>query len=224
MIKKNLALILVLGFFMTALERGGAYADSIGPDCPSCDGGIYTLHYSGSALSDSDPLHETFRIMLDIDTNTYSGGGSYLDQVAVKVSSAVTGFSLFDAPGGAGNWTLISGGINANGCSGSGGGFFCADGLANGGKGVAVTTGNGVGTDLSFVFDVTVDNGTLFTGIDQASIKARYVDGSGNKKGALLSENITLQREVPEPSSLLLLGSGLTCIGLFRWKKGSNKA
>ncbi len=199
-----------------------SYADSIGGLFPcnsssfsgSCDGAMYTLHYSGSALPDADPLHETFRITLDIDTNTYTGGGTYLDNVAIKVSSSVFAFSLYDAPGGVGNWGVFAGGLNANGCSGSGSGDNCTDGTANGGKGVAVTTGNGIGTDYSFVFDVTVDNGELFVLADQASIKARYLGlkkGVYEKMGALLSENITLQSppSVPEPASLLLLGLGL---------------
>ena len=49
---------------------GMAYADTIGPNCGSCDGATYTLIYPGSALPDADPSHETFRIELDIDTNT----------------------------------------------------------------------------------------------------------------------------------------------------------
>lgn len=180
------------------------------------EGASYSLEYSGFALPDADLSHETFRISLNIDTNTYSGAGSFLDQVAIKVSSSVFAFSLFDAPGGIPVWALQSGGINAFGCSGNGNGFMCADGLANSGKGVAVTTGNGVGTDYSFVFDVTVNNGSLFTGDLAASIKARYVDGNGDYIGGLLSQNITL---VPEPEIYAMMIAGLGLVGLMARRK-----
>jgi hypothetical protein len=112
-------------------------------------------------------LHETFRITYSIDTNTYSGGGSFLDNVAIKVGPDTVAASLFAVPEGIGNWAGpdVDSGINAGGCSGSGNGFLCVNGLANSGKGVAVTTGNGVGTDLFFIFDVVVPNGQLSTAL-----------------------------------------------------------
>ena len=67
----------------------------------SCDGAQYTLFYSGQALPDSNPLTETFRISLNVDTTNYTGGGSLLNDVAIKVSSTpnLVGASLFSAPG-----------------------------------------------------------------------------------------------------------------------------
>jgi hypothetical protein len=209
LMKKPL-LIIAGGLLLGALYSGSAHALSIGPDCETCQGGIYTLSYTGTALPDVDLLHETYRITFDINTTGYNGGGAYLDQVALKVSSAVYNVSLYDAPGGAGAWDLNSGGINANGCSGSGSGFTCADSMIslNTGLGVAVPGGT-----YSWIFDVTTSNGSLFADLDGSSVKARYVGSDGTKVGALVSE--TLVRKVPEPSTILLLGSGLLAFGFM---------
>ncbi len=212
---KKFGMIIAGAVFLGALSYGSAYALSIGPDCGTCQGSIYSLSYDGTALPDSDPLHETYRITYDIDTTGYNGGGSYLDQVALKVSSSVYNVSLFGAPGGTGAWSLNPGGIDAGGCSGSGSGFSCADSTIslNSGLGVVVPGGT-----YSWIFDVAVANGTLFAGLDGSSIKARYVDRNGDKVGSLVSE--TLTKQVPEPSSFLLLGSGLLAFGLVTRRYG----
>ena len=185
------------------LGAGTALADPIGPDCGSCQGSIYTLTYSGAPIATGGGT-ETFRITLTIDTSGYSGPGSFLDTVAIKVSSMLkVSSSLVSAPGGVAAWTMVLGGLNAGGCSGSGSGFDCAG---------AVSTGVGVpmGTPYQWVFDLVMNTGSLFTGAFQSSVKARYVDGNGDKAGALVSEGITLQEDfppIPEPGALLLFAS-----------------
>lgn len=181
----------------------------------SFQGTIWSLSYSGSALADADPLHETYRVTLDVDTSGYTGGGSFIDQVAVKVSSSLFGASLVSGPGGASNWSISSGGIGAYGCSGSGGGFECADGL--------ILAGNTPvpGGTYSWVFDLTMTNGLLFTGLLESSVKGRFVDANGRKVGALVSENVTLTSPVPEPEIYAMMGLGL---GLLGWVGRRRKA
>lgn len=181
----------------------------------SFQGTIWSLTYSGAALPDADPLHETFRVTLGIDTNGYSGTGSFLDQVAVKVSDSFVSASLYSAPFGVASWALVPGGISASGCNGAGSGFECVNSLAvlNAGKGVAINPGNGVGIDYSWVLDITMDNGALFTGLDMASVKGRFVNSSGAKVGDLVSEHITLTTPVPEPETYAMLLAGLGLLG-----------
>jgi hypothetical protein len=198
------------------LGMGGvARADSIGPTgCANgtCQGSIYTLTYSGSPIA-TTATTETFRITYDIDTSGYTDTGTRIDSVAIKVTTAdgIVAASLFDAPGGTGNWDVFLSSLNAGGCGGGSSGFSCAQAISTG---VAPT----VGGTLTWVFDVEMDTGSLLTGSDEASVKARYVDEGGDKVGDLVSEPISLQtegppQEAPEPGTLMLLGSGLA--GLF---------
>jgi PEP-CTERM motif len=179
----------------------------LGSSCATCDGAGYTLTYSGSPISSTNTT-QTFQITLDVNDSTYSGGGSFLNAVAIKVagSADLVSASLFSAPAG---FSLIPDtGLNANGCDAGSGGFLCAQASDNG---VSVSGG-----PYDFVYNVTVDTGTLLTGTDAASIKARYVNSDGAKVGDLLSEDITLQSncDAPEPSSALMLGAGLLGLSL----------
>ena len=196
---KSIAFPLMLFVGVAVLQ-----ADTIGgpdSDCASCAGAAYTLTYSGSPIS-STSTTQTFQITLDVNDAFYSGGGSFLNAVAINVAAPadLVGASLASAPS---DFSSLSGsGLDASGCASNGSGFVCtqADDL-----GAPVS-----GSPYDFVFDVTVDTGTLFTGTDAASIKGLYVNSDGRKVGALLSEDITLQTaSAPEPSSALMLGSVL---------------
>jgi hypothetical protein len=201
--------VVIAGLTLTAMP---SFADSIGPNCGTCQGSIYTLQY---ALETTSGGNSTYDITYTIDTSGYTGGGTNLDSAAIKVSSSVVGTTVLDsAPGGISNWTVIDGGINAGGCDGSGAGFECASASPT-----AVGSFDAVGGTLVWVFDVTVPTGSLITSAFGSTIKARYVDPLDNKVGALVSEDITLQPgttttppPVPEPMSLLLFGSGFAAL------------
>ena len=201
---------LLLAVATIALVAAGrsASADPIGPDCDTCQGGIYELFYNPVPIS-SDADSTVYGIVLRIDTTGYTGGGVSIGNVAFKVSPNLDGVSVFDAPGGAGDWTASLNTLNANGCSGGGpSGFGCA------------TSNDDSNATLPFagvyqwIFGADVPTGTLLTDAFAASIKVRYLDGDGEKIGDLVSEGITLQ-VIPEPGTALLLIAGLA--GLVRF-------
>jgi hypothetical protein len=178
-----------------------AEATPIGPSCGTCQGSIHEVTYDATPVAPN-----TWRITYTIDTSGYSGGGVALDTVSLKVSSSIADANLISAPGGIMNWVQFFGGLNANGCSGSGSGFDCVTAMAIS----ATPVPDGVYT---WVFDIQVPTGGLLTGALQSTVKARYVDGSRHKVGALVSENITLGVTViPEPSEAILLLLGGTIL------------
>ena len=140
----------------------------IGPTCGTCSGSIYTLTFS--------TIGNEFRYHIYGDTSGYNGGGTLLDDVGFKISSAdPTSVSLVKAPN-SGDWTTFSGGINAGGCDGSESKFICtaANSLSS-----AASVPDGT---YAWVFDITTTG--LFTGTNESSNKARYSDSSGNKVSA----------------------------------------
>jgi len=188
-----------------------ARANSIGPTCGTCQGSIYTLDILGLAPVDlsADGSFDTYRVALSIDTSGYTGTGVRIDEVAVKISSAVDQAKLVSAPGGVGVWQLLAGGISSGGCNGTGAGFECSDWIVGSTGGAFIP-----GPVMTWVFDIDI-NGPLFSFTSAnpdllPTIKARYVDASDNKVGALVSET------VPEPTTLGLLAVGMAVAAVRR--------
>jgi hypothetical protein len=195
--------------FVAGVEAG---ATPIGPSCGTCQGSIYEISYSGVAISTAGPT-DTWQITYTIDTTGYNViGGTHLDTVALKVSAQLVSANLVSAPGGVALWNETLGGLNASGCSGAGSGFDCVEATS---VGTSPAVPGGIYT---WVFDLEIADGGLFTGLDLASIKARYVDDAGTKVGDLVSENITLTL-VPEPSTALLVLLGATLLGARRQRR-----
>jgi hypothetical protein len=204
--------ILFLMCFCLLGLAGSANADTIGPVCGSCFGSSYTVSYATTA----DP--NVFDVTMTVDSTGFNRSNTdTLSAVGLKLvsnSSSISSVSLISAPSDFTSTAFT--GLNANGCAGGSGGFFCSDANDAG-----LEVGHS-GDIYSFTWAVTLNSaGDLLTGLDQASFKALYLDDTGKSNG-VTSENISLTPStspVPEPSSFLLLGSGLIgAAGVLRRK------
>jgi hypothetical protein len=196
------AVMALLGFGVSTANAQGEF-----------QGTVWSLSYSGLALPDADPLHETYRVTLGVDLAGYDGPASFIDQVALKVSTSVYAASIFDAPGGGSAWTLQAGALSNFGCSGVGSDFQCANSTLelNGGRGASIVDLYS-GTDYSWTFDISMNNGALLTapsGDLSPYMKVRFVDQVGLKSGDLIVEHIALTVPEPETYAMLLVGLGL---------------
>jgi hypothetical protein len=134
--------------------------------------------------------------------------------------------SVITGPDG-GAWTVVDGGLAANGCNGGGVTFFCVNSAG-------VGAGHG-GAGDSDTWVIRLDLSAALGDTQKIHFKGHFVNANGQKVGDLISDdffaNTTDQPScgggpctptaVPEPASLLLMGSGLTLLAARLRKRAS---
>ncbi|HEX4808805.1 MAG TPA: PEP-CTERM sorting domain-containing protein [Bryobacteraceae bacterium] len=180
-----------------------------------------SLSVQYTATSTFTPVTDnTYDVFLTVNPTGFNAGAGFLSAVAMQFqtgSDVSTSVTLVAAPGGPSAWSSeIAGGLNSGGCDGHGAGFVCFQDLS---ANTAVPGG-----PYNFELAVTMPGSDALTAA--SDIKAAYntaMDNSGKNLG-LTSMGITIQpiSDAPEPASLLLLGSGLLALPLFRKMRKAN--
>jgi PEP-CTERM motif len=159
------------------------------------------VSYTFSSMVDGSDPSNVYDVILTIDTTKAMASGT-LSSFAVQFTGA-TNVAIESVSDNAGVWSAPRTGPNsANGCMSNPGNHWCASTAT----GLTVTAGGSNNGVYAFVFDVTMPNGTPLP------LGAGIQAFQGQKGLAISVSNVN----IPEPDSIVLLGSGLVVLmGLF---------
>ena len=189
-------------------------AGSIGPNCGSCFGGVYTV--DATQLADSSQTTDTWRITYSLNLSQYTGWPiDFVRSLAAQVVSAADFISagpVFTAPT-SGPWTMTSGNVSNSqgGCSGNtSNGWVCLeyDGSILDWNALRVGTNN----TYSWIFDVNVRQNS-FRGL--VNIQANFDPAIGR----FMSESVSVSVPEGNVSELPMLLGGILLLAAWQMRK-----
>jgi PEP-CTERM motif len=168
----------------------------------------------------------TYDLTLDSITNGGLTGNFTLDISGINTASDTEGgrtginaFALNDPSigtaidGSASGFVFTSGGLNANGCDGSGN-FFCFDNPS-----IPPIPGALLGDSLTLMFSVTSDTVGSWDAYDNPDFKIDWVGSQNNYD--LVSLGIPVNGAIPEPATwaMMIIGFGAAGYSIRRRRK-----
>jgi hypothetical protein len=177
-LRRSVAATLFVGSI--AFVTPQADAATILPNCATC--GNHNTAWD-LTLALIDDANNTYQLTV---TATYGNPADFVfvNAIAFKIDAFTGEYDTtptVQGPAESG-WTVVSGGISAGGCSGSGSGFYCANSTGSG----ATRTGS---TD-TWTFQLNVDNSLPNLSTYTGSFKAHFTNADDGKVGSLLSEDV----------------------------------